>query len=270
MKSSHLTPLFLAILALIVAGLACNAPTPTPSAPNVIVITATPLPPTIAPPPTDPPPVVPTNPPEPTNEPPPQQNPPSNEPSAYFTEEFDNGSNNWSYFLTKGDDSDLNLYANKGMLTFDINGKDVWAYAMYEPYYYDDVRIDAEATNRGANDNYFTMICRYDENKGWYEFNINNGGLYSILFGQWKAGQNGVAYAELYSGGSTAIRMGMVANEFTVICQGDKLSLYINGTKVRTVSSEWGLQKGLIGIGASSFQHYPVAVDYEWVSISAP
>ena len=146
----------------------------------------------------------------------------------------------------------------------------MWSYLLYDPYIYDDVRIDLSATNRGNNDNNVSVLCRYDENKGWYEFNIHSDGLYDILYGRWKAGQSGASYQLLYNGGSNAVRTGMVENEYTVICSGNTLALYINGTKVRSVSSEFGLQTGQIGVGVSSFDRYPVAVDFDWVSISEP
>ena len=201
---------------------------------------------------------------------PPAESSPTLENQAFFTEDFNNGSSNWSYFLTSGDDSNLDLYAKNGMLTFDINGRDVWAYALYDPFYYSDVQIDVSAANRGNNENNISLICRYDEKKGWYEFNVFSDGRYDILFGQWKSGQSGAAYEKLYDGGSNAIRTGMAINEYTAVCNGNSLTLYVNGTKVHTASSEFGLQKGQIGIGASSFDRYPVAVDFDWVKISQP
>ena len=236
-----------------------------------------PVQPTQPPPPTPipPTPIPPTQtlPPPPSPEPaPPTEILPS--PTAvqqrFFTEEFDDGKKDWSYFLTNGDPSDLDFYADNGLLVFDITGTYVYSYAVYEPEVYDNVRIDVSVANRGDNTNNVSLLCRYDEKKGWYEANIFNSGLYDILYGEWKAGQTEAAYAELYSGGSNAIRMGMATNEYTLICEGNEISLYINGTKVRTVGSEFGLSRGQIGVGASSFQRYPVSLDFDWVKISEP
>jgi hypothetical protein len=238
-----------------------TAPAPAPAV-TVIVQPTQPPPPTPIPPTPIPP----------TPIPPPTTIPvsPTPEQQKFFTDEFDGGKGNWSYFLTNGDDSDLDFYANNGMLVFDISGTYVYSYAVYEPEVYDNVRIEVSVTNRGDNTNNVSLLCRYDPKKGWYEANIFNSGLYDILYGQWKAGQNGAAYAELYSGGSNAIRTGMTTNTYTMICEDNKISLYINDTKVRTVGSEFGLQRGQIGIGASSFQRYPVSLDFDWVKISEP
>ena len=224
-------------------------------------ISPTPIPPT----PTLPPPPTPTlvQPTEVLPSPTPEQ-------LKFFTEEFDDGKKDWTVFLTNGDGSDLDFYANNGMLVFDITGTYVYSYAVYEPEVYDDISIEVSVTNRGDNTNNVSLLCRYDAKKGWYEANIFNSGLYDILFGQWKAGQTEAAYAELYSGGSNDIRMGMSTNTYRLVCEGNQISLYINDKKVRTVGSEFGLQRGQIGIGASSFQRYPVSLDFDWVKISEP
>jgi hypothetical protein len=236
-----------------------SAPVQPTQPPPPTLMPPTPIPPTVAPPPTS----APAEPAEVPASPTPEQ-------SKFFTEEFDDGKKDWSVFLTSGDASDLDFYADKGMLVFDITGQYVYSYAVYDPEVYDDVRIDVSVTNRGDNTNNVSLLCRYDEKKGWYEANIFNSGLYDILYGEWKAGQTDAAYAELYSGGSNNIRTGMATNEYTLICEGNNVSLYINGKKVRTVGSEFGLSRGQIGIGASSFQRYPVALDFDWVKISEP
>jgi hypothetical protein len=59
-------------------------------------------------------------------------------------------------------------------------------------------------------------------------------------------------------------------NSYTLICDGNLISLNINDKLVRTVGSEFGLNRGQIGIGVSSFQRYPVSLDFDWVKISEP
>jgi len=263
---------FFALLSIVSLACGINFSTndPAPAAPAVVtvIVQATqPPPPTTVPPTSVPPTPIP-----PTPVPPPTTAPvsPTPEQQKFFTEEFDNGKKNWSYFLTRGDASDLDFYANNGMLVFDITGTYVYSYAVYEPEVYDNVRIDVSVTNRGDNTNNVSLLCRYDERKGWYEANVFNSGLYDILYGEWSAGQTEAVYAELYSGGSNDIRTGMATNEYTLICDGNEISLYINGKKVRSVGSEFGLSRGQIGVGASSFKRYPVSLDFDWVKISEP
>ncbi len=261
---------YLSVIAVVLTvGLACSISTAAPT-PIIIVVTATPQPalPTETPAqpiPTDPPVLA-------TTEIPPTLAPsetPTQGAQQFFTEEFNNGTDDWPYFITNGDDSDLNFYTGNSLLSFDISGKNVWAYALYEPFIYDNVRIEVSTANRGNNSNYITLICRYDDIHGWYEFNVTNSGLYHIYFGQWNPGRESASYETLYDGGSNAIHTGTAVNEISVVCDGIALTLYINGSKVRSVNSEFGLTRGQVGIGVSSF-NIPVAVDFDWVKISEP
>jgi hypothetical protein len=185
----------------------------------------------------------------------------------YFTEEFDNGMDNYSYFQTgSGDESKMNIFYENGQLKFELNDDHLWPYVTYDPWIYTDVRLDAEAENWGNNQNSVTLICRYDPDKGWYEFNIANDGTWYIAY--YDAVIN-KGYTTLYDGGSTAIKMGRDTNVYTAVCQGQDLTLYINGVKTRTVQNK-DLKEGLVGVGVSSYDNYPVNVYFNWLTISQP
>ncbi len=185
----------------------------------------------------------------------------------FFTEEFDNGMDNYHYFQTgSGDENKMDIYYENGQLKFELNDYRLWPYVVYDPWIYTDVRIDAEAENWGNNDNSVTLICRYDENLGWYEFNIANDGTWFIAYYD-AVSKKG--YTTLYDGGSTAIKMGRDTNVYTAVCQGQDLTLYINGVKTRTVQNK-DLKKGLVGVGVSSYDSYPVNVYFNWLKISQP
>src|SRR5512143_3401853 len=98
MKRSRLSPIVLAVVVLMLVSLACGTVTtvtqlPPASAPPVQVQNPTPVPPTTAPP-TEPPTAAPT---------------PTEASQKFFTEEFDNGSDNWKPFVTSGELSQLDL-----------------------------------------------------------------------------------------------------------------------------------------------------------------
>jgi hypothetical protein len=76
-------------------------------------------------------------------------------------------------------------------------------------------------------------------------------------------------YKLLYSGGSNLIRMGKDVNEYTAICNNDKLTLGINGVEVRTVTDK-NLKEGLTGISVSSFDVTPIIVEFDYFSVSVP
>ena len=183
---------------------------------------------------------------------------------AFYTEEFDGDISLWTYFWTSGEEEDFDIYTQDGNLVFDIPQEDVVAYLTYDAYFYSDVRLDARVRNLGANKNWVSLVCR-ESDLGWYEFNIGNDGYYTIyLFDEIDD-----EYQELYSGGSQAIKTGKATNDYTVICNGDKLSLYINGVETRTVTNDF-LDEGRVGISASSYDVVPVLLYYEWLQISEP
>ncbi len=193
--------------------------------------------------------------------------PTADEPQAYYVEEFEGDLSSWSYFLMRGDENKMDLYTDFGRLVFDLQGTDQWVYVLYDEYYYSDVRIDVEAENLGKNTNNVSLVCNYSDRFGWYEFNISNGGLYSILVYSELDGD----YFTLASGGSTNVRMGRDVNTYTAICQGNKLTLYVNGVLEREhVDTKYNLKEGLVGVSVSSFDVLPILVELEYFSISVP
>jgi hypothetical protein len=191
----------------------------------------------------------------------------SGEAPAYFTEEFDGLIPDWSYFVMHGDENKMTLESGNDILTFDLEGENLYVYLLYDPYIYTDVRLDARVENRGYNNNNVSLICRYDQDYGWYEFNIANNQLYWI----YAYDELTQEYQELYSGGSTAIRSGKDVNEYTAICAGNMLALYINGVEAHTMTeTRFAFRDGQVGISTSSFDVLPIIVEWDWVTISEP
>ena len=171
----------------------------------------------------------------------------------------------WYWFTTHGDENQLEIYRDKdeGKLVFNINGNDLYAYFMYDPWYYEDVRLDAYAENRGKNNNNVSLICRATD-EGWYEFSIANNGLWWIYAYDGLSG----SYDTLANGGSNAIRMGKDVNEYTIFCSGTVLALYINGIEAHTREEiYYKFREGRVGIGVASFNALPIVVEFDWVSI---
>lgn len=191
----------------------------------------------------------------------------SDEAQAFFTDEFENGLSNYSYFtMGRGGEDGMDIYTEDGKLVFDLNGEYLWPYLIYDPFTYTDVALQFEAENLGNNNNNVSFVCRYDPDRGWYEFNVANNGLYWILYYDAVGTKD---YKTLFDGGSQSINMGRATNTYGVVCQGNTLSLYINGHLERTVK-DTNLKEGQVGISVSSFDSYPVRVDIDWLQISEP
>ena len=262
------TMLFFISLLLIV-GIACRFGNPTP---------------TQAPAPTEPVQVIPTEaPPEPTEVPPtepPATEPPATEPPApqaqqFFTEEFDNPlSGDWSIFtITDPNVSDLDkvtVESENGNLVWNFDSEYVYYYLFYNAFEYEDVKVEARADNRGKNNNSVSLICRYDEEVGWYEFNIANNGLYDILYAE-VLDSGKISWNRVANGGSNAINQGKEVNEYSITCQGEELTLNINGDEVISIKeARYGLRSGQVGVSVSSFNVLPILIEMDWFRISEP
>jgi len=228
-------------------------PTQEPAEPAVVPPTS--IPPTEAPAATEP-----TQPPVPTDEPVAESQP-------YYTEEFDYVPENWYYDVLVGNENKADISVADGKLIFTIEDYDTYAYVFYEDYSYTDVYIEASTVNRGSNDNMVTLVCRYSDT-GFYEVNITNGGIYDIYA---YVETMDIGYVRLYNGGSRNINMGLKSNTFAMTCEGNEISLYINGVLERTVEdNKYNMPEGLIGVGVSSFDATPVVVAFDYVFIDVP
>lgn len=242
MKKQFLLIGFLAFTA------ACNLASPTPQAesaptvtlpPTLIVATATPT-------------FIPTQ----TNTP---------VPPRYFTDEFDSASPFWEFQQTGGLGSPQTLFAN-GALHIDIPSADTWSMGIHNANTYSNVFIRAKVSTSAAGS--AGLICRYDESTGWFEFNIDSEGTYSLLLGRWLA--SGIAkYIPVASGENGQLQVGNVNTEIGLSCEDNLLSLYANGALLKRLDvTNYGLTEGNIGITAATYRESPMTVLFEWVQVS--
>ncbi|HSO26863.1 MAG TPA: S1C family serine protease [Anaerolineales bacterium] len=182
-----------------------------------------------------------------------------------FYTEFDADLSDWAYFLTSGKEQDVDGSTADSKLRMEINGTQTYVYLLNEQFTSPDVRIDVTAENRGRNNNNVSLICRYSDDRGWYEFNIANNGEYTIL----RYDMVNQRYVPLFTGGSRDIRTGQDTNEYTAVCNGEELSLYINTRLARTVTDR-NLKDGQVGLSVSSFNVTPIIVEFDHFIVSVP
>jgi hypothetical protein len=220
---------------------------------------------------------------EPEEEPAPVEeptDPPAPAAQQFFTEEFDGSNENWTYFVVDGSENvpefsgdeleESKLYTEDGLLIFDLVGEYQWVYTFYDPFEYTDVSMEVTAENRGVNDNNISLICRYTEDEGWYEFNIANNGLYWIYHAIVNS-DGVVVYSKLADGGSNRVKQGKEINTYAITCEERTLTLYINGKETRQLDdNRFVLRDGKIGVSISSFHVLPVNVEIQSVTISEP
>jgi hypothetical protein len=185
-----------------------------------------------------------------------------------FTEAFDAIPPDWAFLQVDNGQTFLSPAVRDGFLVFDLSTMNEWGYALYSGHDYADVLVETQVQSRTVGDGAVGLVCRYDEKKGWYEFNIFVDGTYQLLFGQW-LGPNMARYTPLYQGESQAVRTDV--NKIGLQCQGNLLQPFINGAPQRKWSElNFGLQNGEVGLSASSFGDAPFTVAFDWVRVSEP
>jgi S1-C subfamily serine protease len=188
----------------------------------------------------------------------------------FFTEDFTGTLNNWSYYVTSGDKSKLTITPNSsgnGILTVKLEDPNLAVYFLYDPYTYTSPILSLTYANRGRNSNNVNVVCN-SSTAGWYEFTVQNDGLWQIWAND-KSG--GTGYNLLADGASTLIN-NQGYNAITVACFGTDLTLYINGTKVKEMTdTHYYLNDGQVGFGLNispSNPVTPVIVDFDSFDIS--
>ena len=191
-------------------------------------------------------------------------------PERYFVEEFDTVPSTWSTLYASGDSSQVKILNEDSKLTFEIYSPVTWMYAIYGAFEYDGVSIETRVESLGSEANSMGLICDYDEQEGWYEFNISNDGSYHVLHGQWLA--EGIAnYMPILEDTSARIVTGNSVNEIGLSCHEDTVQLYINGELIRNLNvAHIGLTGGKVGLSLGSFEETPVILSFDWVKVSEP
>ena len=193
-------------------------------------------------------------------------------PQPFYTEEFNTDIANWISFMTSGDERMVERSVDLGKLSINLlqlEDKLPRYYLINDSFTYSNVKVEAVVTNRGVNANGVSLICRYSD-IGWYEFRVSNSGYYSV-FAVDIRGIISQGYNEIATGGVSEIKSGLETNVYTAVCNGNELSLFINQSKVQTISDEkFNLSEGKIGLAVSSPEKLPVAVDFDTLVVSEP
>lgn len=259
-------PLILFVVLLLIVGMACNAVTGDGDAPSQPQQDEPEAPaqqddpePTVAPPTEEPAPEPTEAAPEPTEAP---------VVSKFFTEEFESGfvEANWDYFtLGRGEETNLVIEQEDDHLLFDLGDEDLYVYYLYIGDEYDDVHITLNAENRGRNNNNVSLVCGFDADAGeWYEFSVESGGL-------WYLYAFDGSYNIVDNGGTNALKQGKEVNEYELICDGNELTLIVNGDTIKKVTDNtYSFGGGLVGFNISSLNVLPITVEVNWFDIREP
>jgi hypothetical protein len=210
----------------------------------------------------------PTLPPAPQQEQPTQEQQQQSSSGAFFTEEFDSDPQWYYEVIQDSQDSDpesVSIEFDDSLMIFEIPESFLYAYYIYEGYSYDNVRVDIKVENRGVNSQQVSLVCRVGED-GWYEFAVQSDGLWFLY-----AVSGG--YDRLTNGGSNDINQGKAVNEYSLVCNENEISFFINGVEPKGSpyrESEYSLREGGVGFSISSLRAIPVQIEVDYVRISEP
>ncbi len=128
-----------------------------------------------------------------------------------------------------------------------------------------DARVEADVIKgAGPDDAAFGVTCRVQDFDNFYYFNISAGGRYELV----KAvkGEFHRLYMEKAQP-SSAIKQGNTTNRLRLDCVGNRLTGYINGMQVITVTDDQ-FSSGDVGIKAEAFDNGDINVRFDNFSLN--
>lgn len=186
-------------------------------------------------------------------------------PPLYYTEEFNSPASYWQFFQTGGTGS-LTSLIEDGVLQVNLPTEDDWGMAANDTNSYLNVFVRAKVTANPSGS--AGLICRYTEADGWFEFDANSDGTYSLLLGQWLA-PDVAKYIPVINDVSNSLSSGLNV-ELGMFCQDNYVQLFVNDVMIRRVEvTNYGLEEGGVGITFASLKEAPASVIFEWVKISS-
>jgi hypothetical protein len=135
---------------------------------------------------------------------------------------------------------------------------------------FDDVVVEVDAyLASGSSDSHFGALCRYVDEGNFYYFAVSPDGYYAI-FRRLDGGRLDVLTGDGSSMAfSPVIRTDGQVNRIKVVCQGDGLSLYVNGEPLDTVT-DGAHSQGDVGLGAGSGSDGTVRVHFDEFTAAGP
>ncbi|MFQ5613728.1 MAG: trypsin-like peptidase domain-containing protein [Anaerolineae bacterium] len=128
-----------------------------------------------------------------------------------------------------------------------------------------DVRIDVDARQAGGpDDNQYGLYCRYLDRDNYYEINISGDGYYSFYLQH-----EGEIKTLIKWTATQAINQGQDSNHLTVLCEGDRLALWVNGEFIDEVFDDT-LSEGEISLVAGTYDEANVLIAFDNLQVSKP
>lgn len=118
----------------------------------------------------------------------------------------------------------------------------------------------------GPDDNMLGLLCRYQDQDNYYALVIGADGYYGIF--KTLAGEQSLI-AQEHMDFSELINRGRDENALQGVCQGDRLSLFVNGTRLLQVQDD-SLAYGDVGLVVGNFAEPGVNVLFDDFIVVSP
>jgi len=190
--------------------------------------------------------------------------------TRYFQNDFNSPDlTDWKTFITAGEPGLFDFRVENGFLLFDIGGKHLSDFVLYQPETYKNLRLDIRLVNQKDSPYALNLVCRYYEQSGWYQYEVFNSGAYNLYYVVWDT--NDLPDPTLLAEGvADSMLPGNASNEVGFVCNDRDLDLYVNGQLVRSYTdNEYVLRDGRVGVGIASFDS-TVLVALDWLKIAIP
>jgi hypothetical protein len=131
---------------------------------------------------------------------------------------------------------------------------------------FDDVTVDVTVRSEGVTDNHYGVFCRYTEGEFYY-FAISTDGYYAIF----RRDADGELQSLTGEGmlRSSLVRLDGSENRLRAVCDGNQLSLYINGERAAQVNDDT-LTRGDIGMAAGTLRQGGTIVWFDDLEVDRP
>lgn len=181
--------------------------------------------------------------------------------NVLFSDDFSANSHDWpekttdegAYYFSEGEYY-LNPIASKYMMW--ARTDNIW----------DNVQIEVDARQTdGPVDNEYGIACRYQDSDNFYQFGISGDGYYRLA--RWSDGN----FEELVPWDkSSAVNESPGSNHLSVLCDGTRLALSVNGNPLIDVSDDGLPQGGDVAMYVGTFEEGNVSIAYDNINITAP
>ncbi len=174
--------------------------------------------------------------------------------TVLYSEDFSNSSSGWDYFS----ESAATLAYNNARYEITVHDSDlvVWGNANVDNF--DDGYISVDTIQLGGpDDNAYGIVFRYVDQDNFYRFDISGDGYYRLGL------YEDDVWTTLVGWNSTdLVNQGQAANKIGIRCEGDAITLYINGVELDTVF-DGAHRYGDIGLGVETMSMSGASIAFD-------